>query len=194
MRQENLDHERAHTYTTPRTLMSILRLCQALAKLQFRNEVNQDDVEEALRLMRMSKISLVGLSNVLPTPLHRPLPFRRRFSRTGTYGSSLGYLPQDECLLEIEYRGQRAWHYVRQDTGTLFRSRRGIQGNERLVDIKHPYQDLSRARTRRSRSASKSTARSVLSPSNTATTANQSCSSSVNEALLNEHSCEKPTP
>jgi len=60
MRQENLDHKKAHTYTTPRTLMSIVRLSQAIAKLQFRDRVVQDDVEESLRLMRQSKISLSG--------------------------------------------------------------------------------------------------------------------------------------
>lgn len=60
MRQENQDHKRAHTYTTPRTLMSVLRLSQALARLQFREEVNVNDIEEALRLMKMSKISLKG--------------------------------------------------------------------------------------------------------------------------------------
>ncbi|KAJ9507934.1 hypothetical protein QJQ45_021173 [Haematococcus lacustris] len=46
------------TYTTPRTLLSILRLGQALAKLRFDNCVSQGDVDEALRLMRGSKSSL----------------------------------------------------------------------------------------------------------------------------------------
>ncbi|GLI59736.1 hypothetical protein VaNZ11_001684 [Volvox africanus] len=48
----------AATYTTPRTLLSILRLSQALAKLRFSNLVEQGDVDEALRLMRQSKASL----------------------------------------------------------------------------------------------------------------------------------------
>ncbi|PNW77889.1 hypothetical protein CHLRE_10g455850v5 [Chlamydomonas reinhardtii] len=48
----------AATYTTPRTLLSILRLSQALAKLRFSNLVEQSDVDEALRLMRQSKASL----------------------------------------------------------------------------------------------------------------------------------------
>ncbi|CAD7702196.1 unnamed protein product [Ostreobium quekettii] len=47
-----------HSYTTPRTLMSILRLSQALAKLRFASTVVQSDVDEALRLMKMSKSSL----------------------------------------------------------------------------------------------------------------------------------------
>jgi len=48
------------TYTTPRTLLSILRLSQALARLKFASRVGMDDVDEALRLMRMSKSSLGG--------------------------------------------------------------------------------------------------------------------------------------
>lgn len=44
--------------------MSILRMSQALAKLQFRSEVIQDDVEEALRLIQMSKISLIGIKEI----------------------------------------------------------------------------------------------------------------------------------
>ncbi|KAG2494157.1 hypothetical protein HYH03_007792 [Edaphochlamys debaryana] len=48
----------AATYTTPRTLLSILRLSQALAKLRFSALVEQSDVDEALRLMRQSKASL----------------------------------------------------------------------------------------------------------------------------------------
>lgn len=65
LRQENKDPDKAHTYTTPRTLMSILRLGQALAKLQFRDELVQEDLEEALRLMKMSKISLAGNMKIL---------------------------------------------------------------------------------------------------------------------------------
>ncbi|KAJ6784851.1 hypothetical protein PWT90_08704 [Aphanocladium album] len=46
------------THTTPRTLLGIVRLAQALARLRFSNEVTQDDVDEALRLVEASKDSL----------------------------------------------------------------------------------------------------------------------------------------
>jgi DNA replication licensing factor MCM7 len=46
-------------YTTPRTLLAILRLSQALARLRFENVVQQSDVEEAIRLMYASKSSLL---------------------------------------------------------------------------------------------------------------------------------------
>ncbi|TVY81812.1 DNA replication licensing factor mcm7 [Lachnellula suecica] len=44
--------------TSPRTLLGILRLAQALARLRFSEEVVQDDVDEALRLIEASKESL----------------------------------------------------------------------------------------------------------------------------------------
>jgi len=60
MRQEEADSgENAHSYTTARTLLSILRLSEALARLRFSDEVCQSDVDEALRLMQMSKASLL---------------------------------------------------------------------------------------------------------------------------------------
>eukprot|EP00457_Paulinella_chromatophora_P001680 gb/GEZN01001682.1/.p1 GENE.gb/GEZN01001682.1/~~gb/GEZN01001682.1/.p1 ORF type:complete len:737 (-),score=59.24 gb/GEZN01001682.1/:643-2853(-) len=42
-------------FCTPRALLSILRLSQALARLHFRNEIQRDDCEEAMRLMAESK-------------------------------------------------------------------------------------------------------------------------------------------
>lgn len=46
------------THTTARTLLGVVRLSQALARLRFSNEVSQDDVDEALRLIEASKDSL----------------------------------------------------------------------------------------------------------------------------------------
>lgn len=45
-------------YTTARTLHSILRLAEAFSRLKWSNKVNEEDIDEALRLMKMSKISL----------------------------------------------------------------------------------------------------------------------------------------
>ncbi|KYG44489.1 hypothetical protein M433DRAFT_69328 [Acidomyces richmondensis BFW] len=50
--------KRTFTYTSPRTLLGILRLSQALARLRFADEVISDDVDEALRLVEVSKASL----------------------------------------------------------------------------------------------------------------------------------------
>ncbi|GKT48083.1 DNA replication licensing factor MCM7 [Colletotrichum spaethianum] len=48
------------THTTPRTLLGVVRLAQALARLRFSNEVTHDDVDEALRLIEASKESLAA--------------------------------------------------------------------------------------------------------------------------------------
>ena len=46
------------THTSPRTLLGVLRLSQALARLRFASLVVTDDVDEALRLVEASKASL----------------------------------------------------------------------------------------------------------------------------------------
>jgi DNA replication licensing factor MCM7 len=46
------------TFTSARVLLAILRLSTALARLRLSNVVERDDVNEAIRLMEMSKESL----------------------------------------------------------------------------------------------------------------------------------------
>ena len=46
------------SYTSSRTLLAIVRLSQALARLRFSSQVTTDDVDEALRLVEVSKASL----------------------------------------------------------------------------------------------------------------------------------------
>jgi DNA replication licensing factor MCM7 len=46
------------THTSPRTLLGVLRLSQALARLRFSQDVVNEDVDEALRLIEVSKASL----------------------------------------------------------------------------------------------------------------------------------------
>jgi DNA replication licensing factor MCM7 len=58
LRAEEAAAEVPHSYTTARTLLSLLRLSQSLARLRFADAVEQSDVDEALRLMKMSKASL----------------------------------------------------------------------------------------------------------------------------------------
>jgi DNA replication licensing factor MCM7 len=45
-------------YTTPRTLLAILRISQALARARFSDRVERQDFDEAMRLMRVSKESV----------------------------------------------------------------------------------------------------------------------------------------
>ncbi|XP_078168439.1 minichromosome maintenance (MCM2/3/5) family protein isoform X2 [Carex rostrata] len=58
IRQDEARSNAPNTYTTIRTLLSILRISFALARLRFAETVAQSDVDEALRLMQMSKYSL----------------------------------------------------------------------------------------------------------------------------------------
>lgn len=45
-------------YTTARTLLAILRISQAMARIRFSEEVTQADVEEAMHLMHMCQSHL----------------------------------------------------------------------------------------------------------------------------------------
>ncbi|TKX25214.1 DNA replication licensing factor mcm7 [Elsinoe australis] len=61
MRQQQKRDEgtkRVFTHTSPRTLLGVLRLSQALARLRFANEVITEDVDEALRLIEVARSSL----------------------------------------------------------------------------------------------------------------------------------------
>lgn len=48
------------TFTSPRNLLAILRLSTALARLRNSNEVVKGDVQEAIRLIEMSKQSIMA--------------------------------------------------------------------------------------------------------------------------------------
>ena len=50
--------DQSYMYVTPRMLLGIIRISQALAKLNFRNEVTINDVDESLKLMDFSFRSL----------------------------------------------------------------------------------------------------------------------------------------
>merc|ERR1712113_158844 len=52
------DDPKATTFTSARTLLAILRLSTALARLRLVDQVEKEDVSEAMRLMEMSKDSL----------------------------------------------------------------------------------------------------------------------------------------
>lgn len=61
LRQESKQNEgsiKQFSHATPRTFLAILRMAQALARLRFDNEVSSEDVDEALRLIEVSKASL----------------------------------------------------------------------------------------------------------------------------------------
>jgi DNA replication licensing factor MCM7 len=61
LRQESKKNENSNkffSHTSPRTLLGILRMSQALARIRFANQVELQDVDEALRLVHAAKNSL----------------------------------------------------------------------------------------------------------------------------------------
>ena len=62
MREEEASRVDVHGHTSARTLLGVLRLAQALARLRFSTEVTQGDVDEGVRLMAMSKSSLTDVA------------------------------------------------------------------------------------------------------------------------------------
>lgn len=61
--KREMDSKFSFGQATPRTLLGIIRLSQGLAKLRLSDTVDIDDVEEALRLVRVSKESLYQDNN-----------------------------------------------------------------------------------------------------------------------------------
>lgn len=48
-------HKDGYQYVTPRTLLGVIRLAQGLARLRFNDEVEQIDIDEAIRLSEVSR-------------------------------------------------------------------------------------------------------------------------------------------
>lgn len=55
---ENRTDIRQFSHTSPRTLLAVIRMAQAIARLHFRELVEIADVDEALRLIKAAKASL----------------------------------------------------------------------------------------------------------------------------------------
>ncbi|KAJ5907502.1 DNA replication licensing factor MCM7 [Penicillium taxi] len=72
-------------HVTPRTLLGIVRLSQALARLRFSEEVVREDVDEALRLIEVSKASLFsdGESGADHTPSSKIYTLIRNLRESG---------------------------------------------------------------------------------------------------------------
>ena len=51
-------NKQGYQYITPRSLLAVIRLSQALAKLRMNDKVKQEDVDEALRLVEVSQSSI----------------------------------------------------------------------------------------------------------------------------------------
>lgn len=58
IRREELLNYQGCSYTTPRSLISVLRMSQAFARINLRDRISSFEVEESLRLIQVSKTSV----------------------------------------------------------------------------------------------------------------------------------------
>ena len=105
--------------TTARQLLSILRLAEAHAKIAFRDEVSQGDIDEAIRLIQMSKASVletdVDAGRARTDPLSRmwdlvkdklsTKPFFVSFESARELSMRAGFSAEDFDRFITEYEG-----------------------------------------------------------------------------------------
>jgi len=107
LRAEEAASENPHSYTTARTLLGILRLSEALARLRFAEEVAQSDVDEALRLMAMSKSSLLESSGRGRAQHQDPISEIYSLLRDYAVRSGASNVPFQKAMRLIQPRGFR---------------------------------------------------------------------------------------
>ncbi|KAK9463649.1 DNA replication licensing factor MCM7 [Lipomyces oligophaga] len=158
MRQQQKKDEgskRQFSHTTPRTLLAVLRMAQALARIRFAQNVNYSDVDEALRLMETSKLSLHDhtaaaeqVDSSYSTQIYRIVrdlsagdgtQFRYHLSMPMIRERVLGKGFTDDQLQECinEYTSLGVWQTYRNGTRLLF-----VNANEDLSDYSDEEMDL----------------------------------------------------
>lgn len=124
MRREARSNAKHSTYTSPRSLLGVLRMATALARLRLRTEVLKEDVMESIRLLDMSKSSLVGEKppkrpvQVIDQVYHiirdmfkekeKPLQLARIYDHCSTRGFAREQV--QECLKE--YQNMNVWAII----------------------------------------------------------------------------------
>lgn len=139
MRQDSkreMDSKFSFGQATPRTLLGVIRLSQALAKLRFSDSVEADDVEEALRLIQVSKESLYQDGNKRkndenPTTkiytiikkmamdesqFRKRLPFENIVKTVRSRGFTM--LQLNNCIQEYSYLN--VWHLIEEGNTLVF--------------------------------------------------------------------------
>ena len=101
LRKVSKDEEqqnKSHSYTSARTLLGVLRLAQALARLRCSNVVEHSDVDEALRLMECSKESLQDEDDKEPevdkSPISQIFRLIKSMAGSGDKGSKRSKRPK----------------------------------------------------------------------------------------------------
>ena len=112
-KEEKQSPSEVHTYTSARSLLALIRLSQAMARLRFGTSVAPGDVEEALRLVVASKAAIVrrpraqqGGQQAAPSapsdPKSAVFGIIRDSARSSSDGSSVAYA---DVLRQVLVRG-----------------------------------------------------------------------------------------
>ncbi|KAL6450565.1 LOW QUALITY PROTEIN: MCM7 DNA replication licensing factor MCM7 [Candida maltosa Xu316] len=156
MRKESQRNEgsvKKFSHITPRTLLGILRLSQASARLRFDNNVRFEDVDEALRLIQVSKSSLYvddnnngfredesSTSKIYQIIRNIAIGDGTRFSKTLDMGElrerviAKGFTLQqfDDCVLE--YDGVGIWQKIDNGETLMFTNTGDDDDDEEMMD------------------------------------------------------------
>lgn len=93
-RQNKEDEERnqSFTYTSARTLLGVLRLAQACARLRWADQVEREDVDEALRLIEISKASLFNEDDLKESDTTNVSKIYKLIKKMASEGGRSGFL------------------------------------------------------------------------------------------------------
>ncbi|CAK7900398.1 DNA replication licensing factor Mcm7p [[Candida] anglica] len=151
MRKESHRNEgsvKKFSHITPRTLLGILRMSQALARIRFDNIVTVEDVDEALRLIKVSKSSLHANDDVIredETPISkiyqiiknyatidgrlvRSVPLADLRQRIIAKGYTIEHF--EECINEYQYLS--VWQRIDNGESLMF-----INGDDEDMDMEY---------------------------------------------------------
>lgn len=133
--KREMDSKFSFGQATPRTLLGIIRLAQALAKLRLMDTVEIEDVEEALRLIKVSKESLYQDNNRRreeENPTTKIFTIIKKMSQDRIHGSTIPYdsivkavrsrgftmLQLSNCIQEYSYLN--VWHLINEGSELKF--------------------------------------------------------------------------
>jgi DNA replication licensing factor MCM7 len=138
------EENKTHTYTSARTLLAILRLAQALARIRWADEVILSDVDEALRLMEASRESLVDDSmrdvdadQTETSKIFRIIRNMTTSSRSG--GRRLGKGPSGENDMEVDEEGDEELLISDIRARVLSQSFTETQLMDTILEVRFPF-------------------------------------------------------
>lgn len=90
-----------YSYTTPRTLLAVIRLAQALCKLRLSDKVSQEDIDEALTLMSESQRSIIDTDKETGIKKHKKDSISMIFDVLKNQCSAKGTIAYDDLEKKV---------------------------------------------------------------------------------------------